>query len=74
MTRHQWRRRAVVVGARVKTLAALVDTNDRFFFIGLAIAIRGGWLVSSKWTMVVAGVVLMAIGLLGLGGRRAHSR
>ena len=42
-----------------------VDTNDRFFFGGLAIAVLGGCFLSVPITLVVVGAVLALIGIRG---------
>ena len=42
-----------------------MDTNDRFFFGGLGIAVVGGCFLSVPVTLVVLGVVLAVLGLRG---------
>ena len=74
MTRHRWQRQLVRVGPWLKAARAAVDVNDRFFFGGLLVAARGGWMVSPRWTLVAGGIVLMAVGLTGLGGSRGNTR
>lgn len=72
MTRADWGRAVRRATERLRDLGELlsewVDLRDLHFYGGLALAMIGGWQLSSAGTMIAAGVVLMAIGLLP-GGR-----
>lgn len=57
-----------VVTRLIKSVRLALDANDLFFLAGSIAAVTGGCLVSVRWTLVVAGVALVAIGLFGLGG------
>lgn len=74
MTRHQMRRIVGMWAARAKAISKQFDMNDLFFFGGMLIAGRGGWLVSPRWTLVAEGIVFVLVGLFGFGGGRGHSR
>ena len=52
----------------IRSIKLSLDANDVFFLLGSAAAVTGGCLISVRWTLVVAGAALVAIGLSGLGG------